>query len=171
MTAMRAGKIHPAICRGCGKTYLQELYKLDKPRFCSLSCRRSLDWRIDRAGPNGCWVWTGTKGDHGYGRAEGNRKVHTLIYEREIGPVPAGLELDHLCRNPSCCNPAHLEPVTRKVNVERQPRIINARRSAACCHGHPWTPENTYVHPRSGSRVCRRCTPIAQQKYLEKRSA
>lgn len=68
-----------------------------------------------------CWVWKGTS-SHGYGvvylggRTQG---VHRAAYECIVGLVPAGLELDHLCVNPPCCNPAHLEPVTRAVNHER----------------------------------------------------
>ncbi|WP_414714401.1 HNH endonuclease signature motif containing protein [Sphingobium sp.] len=134
-----------------------------------MSCRRSLDWRIDRNGPNGCWIWNGERDDKGYGRAS-RGKVHTAIYKREVGPIPDGLELDHLCRNPPCCNPAHLEPVTRRVNVERQPKVIEARAAPKCRNGHLWSDENTYRRPANGSRVCRACTRISVQKYQARRS-
>lgn len=70
-----------------------------------------------------CWEWTGAlfQGT-GYGQvwADGTtRLAHRVVYELLVGPIPVGLDLDHLCRNRSCVNPAHLEPVTRRVNVQR----------------------------------------------------
>jgi hypothetical protein len=81
--------------------------------------------RIDRD-PSGCWLWRGAKDQKGYGTARfpvngvnrvGN--VHRIVYEIEHGPIPKGLTLDHLCRNPSCVNPKHLEPVTYSENIRR----------------------------------------------------
>ncbi len=71
--------------------------------------------------PTGCWHWTGAKTDKGYGRfyLNGNKHAHRISYELLIGPIPNGLVIDHLCRNPSCVNPAHLEPVTHVENVKR----------------------------------------------------
>jgi len=72
----------------------------------------------------GCWVWTGQKSD-GYGRVKyRNRfqRVHVLLYREMVGPVPDGLELDHKCRNRSCVNPSHLEPVTNLENHRRSPQ-------------------------------------------------
>jgi len=69
-----------------------------------------------------CWVWQRAKTELGYGvaRADGkNQYAHRMMYEREVGPIPDGLSLDHLCRNPSCVNPAHLEPVTHGENLRR----------------------------------------------------
>lgn len=73
-----------------------------------------------------CWIWRrGTSGSstHRYGRYMGRdgRRVqaHVYAYEREIGPVPKGRQLDHLCRNTLCVNPLHLEPVTPGENVRR----------------------------------------------------
>jgi hypothetical protein len=72
--------------------------------------------------PNtGCWLWTGYVDRHGYGQFKGAKQgsAHRWSYEYHAGPIPEGLQLDHLCRVRSCVNPAHLEPVTCRVNVSR----------------------------------------------------
>jgi hypothetical protein len=69
-----------------------------------------------------CWLWTGALNSHGYGNFfDGQRVVgaHRWLYIQTSGAVGDGLDLDHLCRTPACVNPAHLEPVTRKVNLRR----------------------------------------------------
>lgn len=72
----------------------------------------------------GCWLFTGWTNKKGYGmlRPGGGRPMgfaHRVYYERAKGPIPAGMQLDHLCRTPSCVNPDHLEPVTNTVNARR----------------------------------------------------
>jgi hypothetical protein len=70
----------------------------------------------------GCWLWNGACEKGGYGRKQykGNsRPAHKVYYEKAYGPVPPGMELDHLCRTRNCVNPAHLEPVSRAENVRR----------------------------------------------------
>jgi hypothetical protein len=82
--------------------------------------------KIDKR-EDGCWIWTAFLHSDGYGRfhtKDANRKtigrlVHRITYEELVGPIPEGLELDHLCRNRACCNPEHLEAVTHRVNVQR----------------------------------------------------
>jgi hypothetical protein len=69
-----------------------------------------------------CWVWLRACDSHGYGSLwDKGRclKAHRALYERHVGPVPDGLDLDHLCRNPPCVNPDHLEVVTRAENTRR----------------------------------------------------
>lgn len=75
---------------------------------------------------SGCFEWRGTKTAEGYGAVyymEGGRQfgrlAHRIMYEAEIGPIPPGLTIDHLCRNRGCVNPQHMEPVTRGENVRR----------------------------------------------------
>jgi hypothetical protein len=85
-----------------------------------------------------CWEWTGVKNPAGYGqmsvRVDG--KVHTvqahrIAYELYVGPMPAGLEVDHLCRNRGCVRPTHLEAVTHLVNMQRSARARAAERAVA----------------------------------------
>ena len=75
--------------------------------------------RVDKASDAPCWRWTGSVfPSSGYGRYYG-KPAHRLIYERILGEIPEGLVLDHLCRNRWCVNPAHLEAVTQRTNIER----------------------------------------------------
>jgi hypothetical protein len=114
--------------------------------------------KVDASGD--CWEWTRSKNKGGYGQFsfKGHSYLaHKYAYESLVGPVPPGLELDHRCRNHACCNPDHLEPVTRRVNIMRgvSRSSINARKTH-CIRNHEFTPENTIKHS-NGSRRCRRC--------------
>lgn len=76
--------------------------------------------KIDQsAGPDGCWLWTGGTTDHGYGRFN-NMSPHRLSYEFEHGPIPEGVEIDHICHVTLCMNPEHLRLATRKQNSENR---------------------------------------------------
>lgn len=111
------------------------------------------------ATPTGCWQWTGTVTDQGYGTiwVNGkNRKAHRVTYEMFVGPIPDGLTLDHLCRNRPCVNPEHLEPVTQLINNLRGD-TLGARNLAKthCPRNHPYDAENTEWY--RGHRYCRAC--------------
>ncbi len=110
---------------------------------------------------DGCWAWTGVRNSKGYGVFNSGgkpRRAHRVAYELSVGPIPSGLELDHLCRNHGCVNPSHLEPVTTKTNTLRGISICadNAVKTH-CMRGHEFTPENTIVHSTKGNRTCRTC--------------
>lgn len=114
-----------------------------------------------------CWMWAASTGSHGYGsfhmgsRLDGTKRrvlPHRLAYTTLIGPIDDGLELDHLCREPLCVNPSHLEPVTHTENVRRGNGWSGRKaRQTHCIHGHEFTAENTYRRPSGGGRECRRC--------------
>lgn len=114
-------------------------------------------WREQIRIDGECWLWTGETWK-GYGKFGGGQ-AHRVIYQRVVGPVPDGLELDHTCRVPTCVNPAHLEPVTRAENMRRR-----SEAQTHCKRGHEFTPENTY-RPKGGSRHCRACNREAVRRY------
>src|SRR4051812_42006005 len=120
---------------------------------------------------SGCWLWQGETDRHGYGQinlgaTSGKRKrrgAHIVGYELHRGAVPDGLELDHLCRNPLCVNPDHLEPVTHRDNVLRgiSPGAM-ATRNNMCMRGHLFTDTNTYWS--RGQRWCLECRRMRDRK-------
>lgn len=119
--------------------------------------------KVDRNGPGGCWLWTAATAV-GYGHfswgphsARKQVKAHRLAYELLVGPIPDGLTIDHLCRVTRCVNPAHLEPVTMRVNTLRGygPSAINARRTR-CIRGHRLSGDNLIID-WAGRRQCRTC--------------
>ena len=133
--------------------------------------------KIDKNNPNGCWVWTGAKARGGYGHINIGGKfpsAHRVVYEMIKGEIPEGLLLDHLCRNPSCVNPDHLEPVTHKENLKRGIGISSQNsKKTHCPQGHEYTEENTYVSKRN-QRTCKQCAreqQIARRKRLRGESA
>lgn len=108
----------------------------------------------------GCWEWTAGLDSDGYAQARFNgrsRLVHIITYERAHGPVPDGLELDHLCRVRHCVRPSHLEAVTHRENVLRGEGVAAlAAQATHCPSGHPYEGRNLLVFA-DGKRRCRAC--------------
>lgn len=125
------------------------------------SLYRRLRFCLPTTMPTGCIEYTGSRNEFGYGliQIDGKcRSAHRKSYELARGPIPEGLHIDHLCRNPPCVNPAHLEPVTCKENIMRSPvapAAINAAKTH-CPQGHPYDEANTYMIS-DGRRQCRTC--------------
>lgn len=114
---------------------------------------------------DGCWEWRKPDPSNGYGRLKpGGRGTptvlaHHVVYELMVGPIPAGLQLDHVCRQRACVRPDHLEPVTQRENILRGEGFAgrNARKTH-CPQGHPYDEANTYRIPsRPNARYCRAC--------------
>ena len=122
-----------------------------------------------------CWNWTGYKNDGGYGiisQGRGNRfRAHRFVYERVVGPIPAGLELDHKCRNPGCINPRHMDPTTHKINTRRGDMGVHNLSKTYCNNGHEFTPENTIVRRDGRGRQCRACGQKDQRERLRQKRA
>lgn len=113
--------------------------------------------------PSGCWQWRGSTDLSGYGRFRhlGEHYAHRVAYRYFVGTIPPGMEVDHVCRNRGCVNPAHLEAVTAHVNRKRRNEI-----HTHCKNGHEFTQANTYTH--RGARCCRQCNCIRQQSWRER---
>lgn len=113
----------------------------------------------------GCIRWTGSVMKTGYGRVSVNginMLAHRVAYEHEIGPIPSGLVLDHLCRNRWCINPQHLEPVTITENILRGVGTgAKNKRKTHCIYGHDLSDAYRYPH----GRVCRKCRALKYLRY------
>jgi hypothetical protein len=134
-----------------------------------------------RVDENGCWIWMYRKDKRGYGYATMPRrpenplvmKAYKFSYIAFKGKPPAGLDLDHLCRVPSCVNPDHLEAVTHRENVMRSNAVtaLNARKTH-CKRGHKLAGSNLIEkeYKRGKFRDCRTCVNTRKRRYaLEKR--
>lgn len=170
------------VCEHCGAAFERSAERVpaSSRHFCSRACsaaghrRPPMERLLAKAErlESGCIEWRGSRLWNGYGKFKVDGRmvlVHRFAYEQARGPVPAGLELDHLCRNRACLNVDHLEPVSRRENALRgeAPSAVNARKTH-CVHGHAFDDANTRVIRRadgSGFRVCRACVRAAVARY------
>lgn len=117
-------------------------------------------WSKVAPGAGGCLIWTSAINHRGYGLFAGPagygmprfNAAHRWAYVAANGPIPDGLEVDHLCNVTACVNPTHLEAVTPEENKRRA-----VERRTHCKNGHEFTESNTYFR-RDGGRKCRRCS-------------
>lgn len=129
-----------------------------------------------------CWQWTGRLVGTNYkkdpSRAYGSvwfngrlQGVHRIVYAETVGPIPEGLQIDHLCRNRRCHNPLHLEAVTSAENTRRG---LLGTKPTHCPQGHPYDAENTFVRTKGrsvGSWQCRECGKQASQRLRDRRKS
>lgn len=116
-----------------------------------------------------CWLWRDPSSPALYGRfkvADHSVGAHRFAYELLVGPIPEGMEIDHLCGIRNCVNPKHLEPVSGRVNKLRG-KTVNALNAGKthCVNGHLFDAANTLVRA-SGGRSCRACHRMTQRRYL-----
>jgi hypothetical protein len=174
----------------CNKHYIRYLHYGD-PRVAKIELKEIPleEWfwnNVEKT--NTCWIWKGTmQKKSNYGVVSVNHKTklaHRLSYEFIKGPIPMGYEVDHLCHSKECklsnlcphrrcVNPAHLEAVTKIINIQRGNAggVLGAklRKKPTCKHGHPFTPENTHISSTTGERVCitcRRAKDVRRRKRL-----
>ena len=112
----------------------------------------------------GCWLWIGGVTNNGKGGTYPyyrRWRAHRVSYQRYVGPIPDGTELDHLCRNTLCVRPEHLEAVTKTENIRRgvSPTAIN-RRKTKCVRGHEFSRTD-----KRGYRVCYSCQDIRRGSH------
>jgi HNH endonuclease len=165
----------PKSCEYCGCKLVRRPKEcpgaFPKRRFCSKLCagasrRENLAAKIVRLtliDPNtGCWICVAGKNAYGYGVMHANGRTiqaHILSWTLKYGPVPKGMELHHMCENKLCCNPKHLEPITRAAHLMRSRRslaFINKHKTH-CKHAHEFTPENTLLSHDGKQRRCKAC--------------
>lgn len=134
---------------------------------------------VDEA--TGCWNWAGSLvGRNAKSPAErgvfylgpGHDRTRVLAYrwsyEHFVGPIPEGLQIDHLCRNPRCVNPEHLEPVTARENVRRgTSHIAQLMDTTHCPRGHELFGDNLYIG-LDGGRRCKTCRLDRTREYEER---
>lgn len=122
-----------------------------------------------------CIEWPWTLDASGYGRIGRSSLAHRVFYEHNVGPIPEGYVIDHLCRNRKCVNPAHMEPVTAEENSARGFSLpVTHARQTECVNGHPFTEENTR-HGTSANgkprRTCKICDRAAVARYRQRQKA
>lgn len=134
--------------------------------------------KVDVRRGSECWEWQAGRKARGYGTFDCQGKptpAHRMAYTLTLGPIPEGLVIDHLCSNPPCVNPVHLEPVTQAENTRRgragAAQRARRARQTHCKNGHEFTADNTYRDPKKNSRSCKTCRAAALERYRSKKGS
>lgn len=119
-------------------------------------------WRkVEKLPGDGCWLWHAAMNKGGYGvfrltDLRRNVLAHRWAYTDDIGPIPKGLTLHHLCKTPSCVRPSHMKVCTHADNIMEEDGMAGIQaRKTHCPVGHLYTPETTYL--QLGWRSCKIC--------------
>lgn len=155
----------PQLCKGMCRPHRRRVLLYGSPHERRMLYGEPLAVRLFakvRVAENGCWLFEPAVKVAWYGKVKtdwGAANVHVIVWNWLRGPVPDGLELDHLCRNKACCNPDHLEAVSHKENCRRGrgPEVARSRRftQTHCKRGHEFNLVNTIYKKKQ--RVCRIC--------------
>lgn len=121
-----------------------------------------------------CHEWAGARNEKGYGTFWLGRTVkayrHAYVLAG-LGPIPAGLDIDHRCRNRACVRPSHLRAVTHRENILSSTNHVAVRAAQThCMRGHRFTSENT-IRATNGTRKCRTCKNAAARATTTERQA
>jgi hypothetical protein len=163
----------PKSAKGLCTKHYSNLRRLGTPIYVAPTQSERFWAKVKKGGPGECWEWTAYRDPNGYGRFNigGQGPIvlaHRFAYEELVGRIPDGLDLDHLCRNPPCVNPGHLEPVTAQINNLRG--VGPAAKHAAkthCPYGHEYTEDNIYWHKKPNGRKGRDCKTCIKERWAE----
>lgn len=181
------GKKRRGLCANHYEKWRRGTLGFDPPTTKAHTDEERMKRYIDKeTSPSGCWLWTGATDGKGYGRVS-KRSAHRWVYEILVGSIPEAHDLDHQCHNEDencpgglqclhrrCVNPDHLEPTTRKVNLNRGSGYGGAkhRRKTICVNGHDISTDDkvyTFINQSGGvSRKCMACTKLSASKNRKK---
>ncbi len=130
--------------------------------------------KVDLSAPSGCWLWTAAKrsgtGHPVFSVGKLSTSANRWLYVWLVGPIPAGHDLDHLCRNPPCVNPEHMEAVSHQENLQRG--VFTRSLLDTCKNGHEWTRDNTRIYRNKArdGRPYKQCNACCRDRQAKRRS-